>query len=679
MESQVRKHIRHDIDWISWLQKCGVSYFPPLTKSVFSQYTLNPLMVLIARDNPKSFDANLREHWSDYRLGASRITKDLKLVSVLCQNGSTKQLSETILPTQQLVEKSKELNMDEILPFLKLPSDYDIQNSEAWFFLKDFGVICEPNASFYLTAVRLLNVSAKTQLIPVCTRIYAGITQTTTVGDTSALQQAFSHQPLIRTLTRAEAWCKSTDCIWEGPIFMRAKRVLSPVYAADPNASSFFKTILSMRNVEHGDLIDKLKILASERNEVSPSFGDELQEIYTVLTDMARSDSIIEAVCTDDKFREEFNKRGLIFNCTVVISGRVPLDQVYPKLKKFFVDKMKVMTMNIDVLVQELARTAKAITAPDFEEIKRIMLAIGQLLAADPNVNVNAEFLKALKKTPFLPVRFPDGVRLFSLNQHFFVNDHKRYGEIFKNKAKVVDFGHEEMSLLHPFFELLGIQHRYLSNQVSSNTTVHKSTQTTLSEIMSEIVHTPSPGKSCRPIMKQNSDCASCANAYNSPKYYNRNTSMHQLLLRTEVFVCEEMWTELTVRQEDEDISARSDRAVVKISQDDGRLAPYVPSDPDGLYSCFNTELPGALARLLDIQDRAAVKVIYRIMNDIKKDLNTIMKDEDLCEYPWFERPVSSQQPSPFPAPNGTEDPPIDLVSSSSTITDEALLVLLTD
>jgi len=137
---------------------------------------------------------------------------------------------------------------------------------------------------------------------------------------------------------------------------------------------------------------------------------------------------------------------------------------------------MKVMTMNINVLIQELARTAKATTAPDFDEIKRIMLAIGQLLAADPKVNINVEFLGTLKKTPFLPVRCPDGLRLFSINQHFFVNDHQRYGEIFKDKARLVDFNHEEMSSLHPLFERLGIQNRYLSHQVSSNTTVHKST-----------------------------------------------------------------------------------------------------------------------------------------------------------------------------------------------------------
>jgi hypothetical protein len=188
MESQVRKHIRHDLDWTSWLQKSGVSYFPLLTSSVSFRYKLNPLMVLVARDNPKSFVANLREHWSDYRLGAGRITEDLKIVTVPCRNGSKKQLGETILPTQELVGKSKELNMDEVLPFLKLPPEYDIQQSETWFFLKDLGVICEPNAGFYLTAVRLLNVSTKTLLIPECTRIYAGIAQTTAVGDALALQ-----------------------------------------------------------------------------------------------------------------------------------------------------------------------------------------------------------------------------------------------------------------------------------------------------------------------------------------------------------------------------------------------------------------------------------------------------------------------------------------------------------
>ena len=51
-----------------------------------------------------------------------------------------------------------------------------------------------------------------------------------------------------------------------------------------------------MRNVEYGDLIDELKILASGGNEVSPSLEDELLEIYKILAEMARSDSVIEAI-----------------------------------------------------------------------------------------------------------------------------------------------------------------------------------------------------------------------------------------------------------------------------------------------------------------------------------------------------------------------------------------------
>ena len=51
-----------------------------------------------------------------------------------------------------------------------------------------------------------------------------------------------------------------------------------------------------MRNVEYRDLIDELKILASGGNEVSPSLEDELLEIYKILAEMTRSDSVIEAI-----------------------------------------------------------------------------------------------------------------------------------------------------------------------------------------------------------------------------------------------------------------------------------------------------------------------------------------------------------------------------------------------
>lgn len=130
---------------------------------------------------------------------------------------------------------------------------------------------------------------------------------------------------------------------------------------------------------------------------------------------------------------------------------------------------------------------------------------------------------------------------------------------------------------------------------------------------------------------------------------------MHELLLAAEVFVCEEMWTELVLPEEYDSVTVQSDRAMVDIRFPDGKLTIYVPSDYDGLYSCFHTELPKELAKVLSIDNERAVKVIYRILNDNKKDLETIMKDEDLPEYPWFEKPAPSLQRVSFPSLEDTE------------------------
>ena len=163
-----------------------------------------------------------------------------------------------------------------------------------------------------------------------------------------------------------------------------------------------------------------------------------------------------------------------LWNCTVAISGRVPLEHVYPQLKEFFVGMLKVATMSINVLLQELGRAAKN-TNPDFDEIKRLMLATSQLLAADDKMTINEEQLRNLKQTPFLPVSGPDGLSLVLMDQAFAINDHKRYGELFKNKVTIVDFGHEEMTSLHPLFELLELEDHYLSSLVWPDTTVKES------------------------------------------------------------------------------------------------------------------------------------------------------------------------------------------------------------
>ena len=188
LKSQVRYKICHQSDWLSWLRKCGILYFPPLLKWTSVGYVLSPAMKLIARDSPDKFVANLKEHWSDYQFESTMVAKDLGSLPVPCQDGTKQPLSTTILPTQQLLEKSRQLKIEPRLPFLKLPSQSDIQRLESWSFLGNFGVTCDVNAAFYLAALRLLNTSTEKHLVSICTFIYAGIVECTKVGDARALQ-----------------------------------------------------------------------------------------------------------------------------------------------------------------------------------------------------------------------------------------------------------------------------------------------------------------------------------------------------------------------------------------------------------------------------------------------------------------------------------------------------------
>lgn len=193
LESQVRDRHRYGLDWESYLQGWGVKYFPDLTTGIFPNMKIHPLIKLIARDNPDSFVANLKAHWSDYRIFSYAIKKDLKDVRVPCLNDSTQRLCDTILPTHELMDRSRDPNLTNLLPFLKLPRDYDTQKSEAWFFLKDFGVICEVNASFYLRALYLLADLGEDHLLQTCEKIYSGIAQTTAVGNAKVVEVCSFH------------------------------------------------------------------------------------------------------------------------------------------------------------------------------------------------------------------------------------------------------------------------------------------------------------------------------------------------------------------------------------------------------------------------------------------------------------------------------------------------------
>ena len=183
-------------------------------------------------------------------------------------------------------------------------------------------------------------------------------------------------------------------------------------------------------------------------------------------------------------YRAEIDQHGLIYgrsrwltptaclwNCTVEISGKEPLDEFYLELRTFFVEHLRVMPMTPDVLVQELDRLSKR-SVPDFQEARRIVLALGQILATQSKSTLTDKSLATLKKSALFPARGPNGRSLVSHGDDFYINDHKRYGNLFLDKLDILDFDYEDLTSLHPLFQLLKLEDHYISSLVEARTTV---------------------------------------------------------------------------------------------------------------------------------------------------------------------------------------------------------------
>ena len=167
-----------------------------------------------------------------------------------------------------------------------------------------------------------------------------------------------------------------------------------------------------------------------------------------------------------------------IWNCTVDLSGEVQLDGLYPQLRAFFVNKLDVKLMNPNLLLQKMAQLAADTSASlrpanaMVEEMKLIMQAAGQILSVDRDDAKLKEDVRALRKIKFLPVRSNRGYRFEKVSGEFFIVDHERFGNAFKGQLDLLDFSYSDMTSLAPLFQVLELEHRYLSGHVEAKTAV---------------------------------------------------------------------------------------------------------------------------------------------------------------------------------------------------------------
>ena len=151
----------HSLTWIEFLESCmGIRRRLRLTKRSSSSFganvSLTPACHYVRQNRPQKFVGLLQYCWRDEKnaITASKdILKTLKETKVVCRNGHSSVLHETILPLPKLQNLYTQYRYEESdpLPFLAIEGPLKDSHLSTWMFLKDyFAVTVDDNVYFYL-------------------------------------------------------------------------------------------------------------------------------------------------------------------------------------------------------------------------------------------------------------------------------------------------------------------------------------------------------------------------------------------------------------------------------------------------------------------------------------------------------------------------------------------------
>jgi len=176
------------------------------------------------------------------------------------------------------------------------------------------------------------------------------------------------------------------------------------------------------------------------------------------------------------------NPSQAIWNCTVELPGLYPIGEIYPSLRSFFLNRLGVgvSAMNAKALLKALVKASEASAIGQTTGgylIKILMMNLSQSLAAKPSVEGVRDSIQALKRNPYLPIRQGERWKFALHDEDFFIIDHERYGSAFRGKLDILDLTYAELTSLHPLFQLLDLEHRYLSRHVKPETSFNTSFQ----------------------------------------------------------------------------------------------------------------------------------------------------------------------------------------------------------
>jgi hypothetical protein len=155
-----------------------------------------------------------------------------------------------------------------------------------------------------------------------------------------------------------------------------------------------------------------------------------------------------------------------LWSSTTDIRGKAILEDQYEELKGFFVEKLGIKSLTLQMVYDELLQGPQQRSA---QEVRDVLMTFNDLLCSEP---VPLE-PRPLLDARIFPVRYADGtVELCSANVDFAIGDRQNLRDRFMSQVSILDVDLKSARALRPFFEWAGLDRQYLSASVIEKTIV---------------------------------------------------------------------------------------------------------------------------------------------------------------------------------------------------------------
>lgn len=155
-----------------------------------------------------------------------------------------------------------------------------------------------------------------------------------------------------------------------------------------------------------------------------------------------------------------------LWSSSTAIHGKVTLDSDYGELEDFFVSKLGVKSLTLEMVYHQLAKRPQT---SSLEETVAAMRALSDFLQEERTLLDPS----ALRKAKIFPVKDADNTRkLCSADDDFAIADRVHLQERFQGRVVLLDLEMKDIQRLRPFFSWIELEQKFLSNSVRESTSV---------------------------------------------------------------------------------------------------------------------------------------------------------------------------------------------------------------